>query len=589
MLLQEPSFLQGLEGSSSILVNPDSAEIEPDVILVRLGERQAVKYHLEDEVILQSWFAPSYLNLTSAVLRDFGSGYVAVLNHDTVLFWDGKESKLEQVKDQVKVSGKIIHLVTNPLDGSVAAIFEDGTAQSLRYLKENLTSEAQETGPLEQGSSPCQSWISLVKNRCYLSHKYASGSGKKKGFKLSTYRLDVDPQTHKIVTAPEPVAEFTPDEAILPFSVLPSLDPPQIVQIDSEGLLSTRTLLGGHLETVCRIPDLSIRNDVLFGSLEAGYLTLLGERRDGEGSFLVLVSLLFSSVLQTLPLKAVFREKSAHNVLPGHGQRVFIKHGKRVSQVQAQGLPRSLAGMMDLQERLAKTEGESLPEKEFKNLAVDDLEILGDISDVAKLYDRIPKVIRDDDLVGLEKILASHPEDIPEPLILQILQFLFTLPDEKFNFPSPTKSHKKNKVSKADSNSCVHREKLLSKVFGISITDEIMSEHLGQIDLKTTLKMIQFLTLSLRLEPGQHTESFLQTVQWLGLVINANYATILVTKDEATIELLAEAQDVMEQFDERSALDSALMPLVNLVKEGKSSAVRPSYANNAYCIEVLDL
>jgi len=67
MSLRGPYFLRGAEGSGGLRSRRDQTE---DLVLLSIGNRNAVKYSIENLSVVVQYFVPSYLNLSCPLAWD---------------------------------------------------------------------------------------------------------------------------------------------------------------------------------------------------------------------------------------------------------------------------------------------------------------------------------------------------------------------------------------------------------------------------------------------------------------------------------------------------------------------------------------
>jgi hypothetical protein len=221
-----------------------------------------------------------------------------------------------------------------------------------------------------------------------------------------------------------------------------------------------------------------------------------------------------------------------------------------------------LAELIEVKERGMKDRGEAQVEEISASDAPDDEQ-----ANVVQLYQAVPEALQNGDIDAIESILSSY-EDIPELLVLSMIEYLICAPDSRFE-------------------SVVHREKLLSKAFDTPLTEALMQQYLSRTEFSTANKMLAFLELSLRLQQGEHTETFLRLLTWVSLILNAHYANILLTRDETAVGLLQGLSDCVENHEKQAGSCVGLMPLVSLIKHKKYP--QQNFSNRAYCIEIVDI
>ena len=96
------------------------------------------RYDFSDQTVLHSWFAPSYLALTTPVFELSKEEYGCVLNGDKLVTWakGDKESKLERLAKEhaVDLGSKAISVVKDAA-GEAFLVFDNGDVQSARAVQ----------------------------------------------------------------------------------------------------------------------------------------------------------------------------------------------------------------------------------------------------------------------------------------------------------------------------------------------------------------------------------------------------------------------------------------------------------------------
>ena len=166
-------------------------------VTVNIGDRQCVRYNVDEGSIVHSWFAPSHMKITSAVVKLTDNKFTAVVNGNQFLAWDGKESKLEKVDGGLKLGEKVASIVKSSEDTYV--VYEGGTVQTVDYVqRENGKRDSEVTPIIPEGFEIGKSWVRNVSSRWLVTHHCKP---KKKpwidseGESLVTGRLALDPET----------------------------------------------------------------------------------------------------------------------------------------------------------------------------------------------------------------------------------------------------------------------------------------------------------------------------------------------------------------------------------------------------------
>ena len=230
-------------------------------------------------------------------------------------------------------------------------------------------------------------------------------------------------------------------------------------------------------------------------------------------------------------------------------------------------LPRSVAKIIGFS-RASKTHRDDVDSE----VTVD---VVDKQSDAVDLYLALPTMFEKKDVAGVKRVLEQNSPDIPELLVLSIIEFIFVCENE-------------------EDLGQVEREKMLTMAFDVPITDSLMLSHLCQLDFGLAVKMIDFVNLSIKLESalsgGGHTDRFQRLVQWMGLLLNAQYTNVLLLSrddDGKVAELLGDVASNVEELEVASSAFASVIPLAELLKGKKYR--EPSFANTTYCVEVVEL
>lgn len=612
MSVRGPYHLEGLEASP----NPKAIQIRPvsidnddeedgNSVLLTLNDRQAVKYNLAEQTVLQSWFSPSFLSMTAPIAFDRTLRvYATVLNGNRIIVWDGAETKLEKIAssssaaaEKTESERKISDLLTSADDGRVYVVFADGHTQSLSYVRENVTGRGGgEISPLPPSSVLERSFLRSSENRIVITHQSRTvkrGAAANK-IHFETFKLmlaeDVETDRTELVSIGKvelDCKDFVSGDVMQGNSLL--------IYVGRDGNMYRRDLLepDSKAETVvCRLEGaLKINSKLEVACLDEDYACVIGEAATsaGSSSLLLLVNVPFSAIIVTEALA----DDGDFCGLSAHKQRLLVKRrpakghtvaaaAVAVHEMILSDLPRSVGSMIGFNEMEetpptpTKTTSQRAARKDGKN--VSGVKVANEVTRTARLYQRLPALFSKRDVAGVEEVLSSK-EDIPELLVLNIIEFLFLAPEDRF----PCEAY---------------RERLLSRAFNIPITEELMLQYLRRTDVAVAVKMLRFLNLSLKLENceqsdggkgGGGSKRLSRIIEWLSMVLKCHYGNLLVSsqRDSEATEAVCEVAATVDGFEQAaSALDS-IVSLVDLIVKKKIQ--EPSFANKTYCIEIVEL
>lgn len=555
--MQGPHILRGLEIPSKHTVVVDKADSDDasPFVMVCIGGKQCSRYNVDEQSIATTWFAPSSLNVTANVARDKKRDrYAAVLNANRIVAWDGKEAetKLDKMKEAVKLSDPVSGLL-NGSGGEMYVVFGSGRVQTINYVLRERNQGQEEQVVLPEGVEIVKSWLREVKGQNVITHLCQNKNKNKKERLLVTGRLTADPETTE--TAVVDVRKKTLGKEMVGILVSDNL----VFLVDSDGTLTSETLSddSDDITPICNVGKVATHG-VVMAQFDQDYLCVAANNK------LVLLNVAFSTVVAELDL-----DQGAPEFLTICGNRILFRQGTNLAMatVAESDLPRTVANMIGCN-RMNNRETTA----EFENVQTVDK-----ASETLEMYRTLPAMFDAKNVAGVRKVLERNFTDIPELLVLSIIEFAFLLKDKDF--------------AGSSGNAQVERERMLSRAFDVPVTESLIISHICQIDFSLALKMLDFVNLSLRLEvaSGVHSERFLRLVEWAAMLLNAHYANVLLLsrEDEKVAELLEDVARTVEDLEATSSLCAAIEPLAKLIYEKKYR--EPAYANKTYCIEIVDL
>lgn len=193
-------------------------------------------------------------------------------------------------------------------------------------------------------------------------------------------------------------------------------------------------------------------------------------------------------------------------------------------------------------------------------------EVVGSVSQPVQLYEILPDLLIEQNVDKVAEVIGTY-SDIPELLVLNIMEMLFSAPDEKFGA----------KNSKFE---------LISRAFSLPVNDSLMVQHLRKVEfilikkfLSTLFDIIQY--------ANEDSDSFEKVISWIGMILNAHYTNFILSKDDETREQLMAAFEIVNQMEESLHLIGSTLPLIKMIAQ--KQLVRPAMSQKIYNIEIVEL
>ncbi|TRY68462.1 hypothetical protein TCAL_14209 [Tigriopus californicus] len=553
-VLRDPILLPGLESAGS-LRSQSCPESGSDLILITVGERAALKYNLAELAVQKTWFPPTFLKLTSPILLETGMGnHIGVLNGAKLIYWDGIETKLDQIPT-LALKSKVRDLIVDE-QGQIYVVFQSNDIQTVDYVRHHPDMVAHDMkdkyvrNVLKYGVFQYKGQIMTW----YLTQN------EKKNHQIKVFRNAIDPDSSQL-SATEIRSRTFPAGISGMQTILTTLGPALVWMADSylmmQRILAFKDEMGLETEEdqpkkICLLTDTKAGSRVVLEPLNPDNLVVFAGEAKGNECTVSVVNLKFGGcVAQT----SVSISGSDWPSVACHKDKIIYKDGNQVRMIVIQDLPNTLSKVIAAQSQSAKAKTKT-------------------VSQVQDMYDKVFHYLEQEDVKGLSAFLRQS-KDVPELIILNVIEFLIQIEDERFEKIGPLAPQ-------------IQRERLLVLAFGLPITDALMFQYLGQLEFGTLIKMLEFLDLSLKLETGSHNDRFLALIQWTSLLLNSQYGNILRAKtDEKVLSVVESLLNTIATFEGLSSDYASLMPLIKLIEEKKLQSTE--YANTAYCIEIIDL
>lgn len=193
-------------------------------------------------------------------------------------------------------------------------------------------------------------------------------------------------------------------------------------------------------------------------------------------------------------------------------------------------------------------------------------EVVGSVSQPVQLYEILPDLLSRQNVEKVSEIMSTY-SDIPELLVLNIIEMLFAAPDEKFGGNSD-------------------RLELLTRAFVMPVNDTLMVQHLRQVDFSAARKIIS--ALFDVLESVIHDDdAFEKLLVWIGMVLNSHYANFVMSRDDETRDQLTAALAIVNQMESSLQVIGHTLPLIKMIAQ--KQLIRPAVSQKVYNIEIVDL
>ncbi len=585
MNLEGPNVIKGVEvpaatrsGSVGLDVRlaPSNSSLQSSsAALLSLGMRRSMWLDLDagEANIFRTWQVPSFLTMTVPPTWDtVSSRFACVVNGNKVLLWDGEETKLDKVEPALVLKGAEISDILQQGPGEdLLVVFADGSVQSLKHLERHGKST---TASNLSGAELKKTMLLRRKNQqpCLV---HMLKSKKTSDLELLVFGMFVDPDSGQLETTQLERCSVSKGERLL--GVVQVAEGPAVVVMTSTHHIQCRHLLaknqGGEASQrrIDGLPKFAGKEEIVVASIDEEYGVLAVSTK------LHLINFRFYSTIFSLDLENQLISLAVLN------DKIFFATNEGVQLVSAVNLPRSLDGLLGLLGGKSSESKDSPTKSKTETMTA-----VNAVSFSAKLYTTVPNMLRSKNLNGIEKLLLSDKAaEIPELLLLAIIEYLLKCPDTTLAQCSLTKH---------DDSPQVRRERLLRACLSAPMTEPLMIQYATRLDSALAIQILEHIDLSLRIllltrgnDGGE--DFFSRLLSWLAVLLNTHYGSIVIAKDNKVAELMASLTDTIGTCAENLSFDMIqLMPLVKLMQEGKlNSNDSKLMSRRDYCIEVVNL
>ncbi|XP_040573537.1 uncharacterized protein [Lepeophtheirus salmonis] len=503
-LLSNPRFVNGIEGK---LI---SAEDLDGKYLFLSSESTAWKYDQEEGVILETWFTKSFQKITQGLISCPDGSICLVLNDRRVLRWDGvdKNVTLDSLEPKLILNATPVDHFFNECQ-ELFWVLSDGSLQSANKI---LFMYSQNT------------------------EVYAH---------FQAIFCDEDPDSPILHLKPRKGPKLIGSN-INKSVYIPSQN--QIILLHSDKLLISSFDTNSE-QTINLPPSYSLAGASIAPLGSCHFVLTCKSPGDGYTLFLFNVSFGDPLILTHINVKTVT------DPLKTSGNNIFIQHGPRVACVKANILPDSLAELIAIKDNVLETN--------------DIMEFEPDSGEMnpMKLYELILPMLREGNVASIHKTLAeTQPEDVPELLVLAILEVYFAYHDM---FPTQEDFTKS-----------------VVKVISISITPSLMAPLLKKTEFSFAKDLLEFFDRILKEETEVEC-----VFHWASLILDAHYLNFQLTRDQEGLEILNKMNETLGIYIMSEDVMLSTLPLMKLIGTKKMILPKDNFdrKNSSYFIDVIDI
>eukprot|EP00090_Calanus_glacialis_P046541 TRINITY_DN9199_c0_g1_i1.p1 TRINITY_DN9199_c0_g1~~TRINITY_DN9199_c0_g1_i1.p1 ORF type:complete len:522 (+),score=211.60 TRINITY_DN9199_c0_g1_i1:44-1609(+) len=494
-------------------------------VVVMQGEK-VVLFNMEENCVEKTWYGGTGRKIKSAVsaLGMFGGVKVIMVVDRRTIVWGDKENKVENC-DKLELDKDIRELVV--LDKQHWVVFDDGSVEQLEYFKNNDREEWVISTPVAVVKDEVILQTRLVQTSPHtvVSHLVKDTNTANLVVVKGHVVLDSETQSHS-VTVVDRITVCLASEVVC-HDLARDLTVALIKTNGSLCVFNTKTSME---EEVMKVPS---TNHTALTHTTAGQVAVMGALP--EGGFLQLVSTKYRAVVAETKLKNTSHKGKGIFLVRG---RLYMSISSRVMTVQ---LGSNLKGGLDmLLGKLAQPQAQ--------------------IS-----YNVIPDLIKDNKTNKLEEII-SRLEDIPEQLLLDCIIY-FLDPD-------------RTDLKEGD------ELRLLSILFGHSVSQAVMSEEVSRLSLEQVIKLCKVLDMLIH-NPEEVECAEENLLEWVSMLITSHYMQLVVSRDKDTLDLVNKLQETVKGVQESVKLMTDSRVLVQNIMNTKIPPIKNS--NQAYCIEIIQI
>ena len=496
----------------------------PRHALITIGAKRAVEYDLEEKHIVKSFFVPSHMTLSTPLCHDALTNQLVCCLNKTSLLIWDGQ---ESHLDKIQPIRKLEASVNDILatDDSLIVVFQNGDLQPLQYVVE----PPQEVGSVK-GVKEGKVSITWSKDGTpYCTRKSSQG--------VDLYQIFVDSHTRGFTQQHLKFIPVKENFEVCGLSLVRVASTQQTLMV--RNLLSSASPADDY--SIAMDADMLVQKVVPLNDTHV--IVHCIPTRNEEGLFFQLIDILHGTVINTLQVKSL----TSLEFRCFQGCKVLFKQGLKVSCWQLHHIPQTLAELMG--SSFAALSVSPKGDLEWESLDTDQPALESTLG-----------ILKSSDLNKSMDLLASG--SLTNALKVAVFEHILQSdPDEEQLHKALTSQH-------------CHVEKE-------------MIQYLRRMDF-TTAKVFISKILTLMGKVNQTDSTFETLLSWLELLLDAQYANFIVSKDDLTIKLLGQCSEIISGIDASTNLLATTLPQIEMLQK-KIVMDKNSSFNREYAIEIVYL
>ena len=460
--------------------------------------------------------------------------FAVVVDNKRILLWDGIETQLDKANAEIELKErKIADMIE--AENEILVVFECGKIQSLNFvLSSNFREEDDDDEDAEILGGNEFIFKTFLAQNDKIAH-WIKNKKNKTAEKVVFYKMKIDPENGSKISLTR-IRTFSPKKNCF---VMGLLKRNSVLSVSLAGDL----YLDEAESALLTLNSVKRNENVRMEALDDdGHAVIVGQGAEAEKCVVSVVNAAIGSVISDKELDLKVQNISVS------GSKLFLAHSAGVSMLTVDHLPSNLDDMLGM-----------------------------GVDKDTELYEKIPRILALEDVAEMESVLTDY-SDIPELLLIGLIEFLLNAEDEKFK----AKSRSRRRSSSGGSDARVKRERLLLRALNVPVTESLTLQYLPKLSLESTVKLLSFLHVALKVESDSDN-----LVLWVSIAVNSHYSTLVMSKREDISELLTGLSETVDRMEKNSSLCGLLTPFVKMVMEGKCRTDSNNH-NREYCIEVVN-
>jgi len=523
--------LPGLTGTGDIHIRPAK---KPDHFLVTIGHKRVVEYNIRERQVVTNYFTPSHIKLSTPMVYDeITEKNVCVINKNSLLIWDGAETKLDAIRPTNRLYTSAIDILIK--DQKVIIVFENGDLQPLECVQRR--SQASESFTSFRNSKE-----SIMKTRIFW-HKgglYCALIAKNV---VDLIQLSIHSETNEFVQRHVKSLNF---EDALDIDLI-NLEVASITNGNS--FIHLQPLFDGkNTEHHKYHLDEDLKPLKLCALDQTRLVGLCAKNSNPDGAVLQVIDVNFGVAINSINIKTMLTE----DICCYGGEKILFKQAGSVVCWSLLDLPDGLSRLLGSD--VTKSSDQNSKNKiegggDLPWIALEDLQVLP--------AENWAKTIKSQNVKECANLLSIE-QQLPSKIRLALVETLLQHTSD---------------------------QNLLKNIFLASLTRDDLSSFLQQMDFKNVVKLMR---LSIDLLQITHPDEnqFDSVLLWLESLLEAHYSTFVVAKDENSTAILQETLDLLNNLDQNINMLASVMAQTKIMKK-KLAVQQTKNVNLMYSVEIV--